>query len=254
VAPHRHRHENEGCYILTGELLSVVDGERFTAPAGNLGAHPARAVHTWRNAGDSPARFLTLLAPGTFSDWFESACTPEADAEYGIASVGEPPAAETPIGHEARLTDHRVVAVRVDRSRRRYWSLHDRRCGMAPQATSTEETIRQLAQEWMQATKDRDAGVLDRILAEEFVLVAARGVVDRAAWMDATMHQVEVRAFRYEDAQVRVYGEVAVMLTGWHQEATMGGREWSGDFRMTDTWVRRDGRWQVVLRHSTQYR
>lgn len=125
---------------------------------------------------------------------------------------------------------------------------------MAPQAASTEATIRQLAQEWMQATKDRDAGVLDRILAEEFVLVAARGVIDRAAWMHATMHQVEVRAFRYEEPQVRDYGEVAVMLTGWHQEATMGGQEWSGDFRMTDAWVRRDGRWQVVLRHSTQYR
>ncbi len=125
---------------------------------------------------------------------------------------------------------------------------------MTSPMTSIEETIRQRAEEWMEATLRRDAAALDRFLADEFVLVAARGVLDKAAWLHATLHLVEGRAFRYEDPQVRVYGEVAVMLTGWHQEATMGGQEWSGDFRMTDTWVRRDGRWQVVLRHSTQYR
>lgn len=125
---------------------------------------------------------------------------------------------------------------------------------MAPQATSIEETIRHRAQEWMEATQRRDAAALDQFLADEFVLVAARGVIDKPAWLHATMHEVEARAFRYEDSQVRVYGEVAVMLTGWHQEATMAGREWSGDFRITDIWVWRDGRWQVVARHSTQYR
>lgn len=125
---------------------------------------------------------------------------------------------------------------------------------MAPEQTSTEETIRQRAQEWMSATKGRDATVLDRLLTEEFVLVAARGVVDRASWLHATMHQVEMRLFRYDDPQVRMYGDVAVMHIGWHQEARMAGQEWSGDFRMTDIWVLRDGRWQVVARHSTQYR
>ena len=125
---------------------------------------------------------------------------------------------------------------------------------MTPQGTSIEETIRHRAQEWMEAGKRRDAGVLDQLLADEFVLVAARGVIDRAAWLHAALHEIEVRAFRYEDPRVRAYGEVAVMLSSWHQEATMAGREWSGDFRLTDTWVWRDGRWQVVLRHSTQYR
>ena len=125
---------------------------------------------------------------------------------------------------------------------------------MAPQATSIEETIRRRAQEWMEAGRRRDAAALDRLLADEFELVAARGVIDRAAWLHAALHEIEVRDFRYEDPRVRVYGEVAVMLSGWHQEATMAGRDWSGDFRLTDTWVRRDGRWQVVLRHSTQYR
>ena len=125
---------------------------------------------------------------------------------------------------------------------------------MTPQGTSIEATIRQRAQEWMEAGRRRDAAVLDQVLADEFVLVAARGVIDRSAWLHAAMHDIEVREFRYEDPQVRVYGDVAAMLTGWHQEATIAGREWTGDFRITDTWVWRDGRWQVVIRHSTQYR
>ena len=123
---------------------------------------------------------------------------------------------------------------------------------MSDRSQTVEAEIRQLAQEWMEATARRDAAALDRFLADEFLLVAARGLSDKPAWLHAALHLIEVTAFRYDDVRIRLYGDVAVMHSHWTQQATMAGQDWSGEFRLTDVWVRRAGRWQVVARHLTQ--
>jgi hypothetical protein len=33
--------------------------------------------------------------------------------------------------------------------------------------------------------------------------------------------------------------------------ATFDSRDWSGEVYLTDVWVRRDGRWQLVRRHAS---
>lgn len=68
-----------------------VAGRRFTAPAGTWVFIPRGVVHTWRNADDAPARFLTLLSPARFGQWFESARTATVNEEFGIEFVGTPP-------------------------------------------------------------------------------------------------------------------------------------------------------------------
>jgi ketosteroid isomerase-like protein len=63
--------------------------------------------------------------------------------------------------------------------------------------------------------------------------------------------EIEVESFAYADVSVRTYGDVAVMQSRWHQRARLRGDDWSGEGLLTDVWVRRDGRWQVVARHSS---
>jgi steroid delta-isomerase-like uncharacterized protein len=65
------------------------------------------------------------------------------------------------------------------------------------------------------------------------------------------MHDVEVESFAYSDVTIRSYGDVAVMQSRWRQNARLRGKDWSGEGLLTDVWVRRDGRWQVVARHSS---
>ena len=50
---------------------------------------------------------------------------------------------------------------------------------------------------------------------------------------------------------MRETGGVALANVWYHQQATVRGGDWSGDFLMSDLWVRRDGRWQVVARHAS---
>jgi ketosteroid isomerase-like protein len=53
------------------------------------------------------------------------------------------------------------------------------------------------------------------------------------------------------DVRVRVYGAAAVMTSRNLLRATFDGKDWSGDHALTDVWVWRDGRWQIVRRHAS---
>ena len=65
-----------------------------------------------------------------------------------------------------------------------------------------------------------------------------------------TVPAYEVRSYEFSNAIVHDYEDAAVVLADLKLEATVRGESRSGDFAVTDVWVRRDGRWQVVARSS----
>ena len=54
------------------------------------------------------------------------------------------------------------------------------------------------------------------------------------------------------DVKVSVYGKVAVMTGLNRSQASFKGMDASGEYRFTDVFVKRDGRWQVVTSHLTR--
>lgn len=120
---------------------------------------------------------------------------------------------------------------------------------MNDQHDAVAEEIERLANEWMTAVDQRDHATLERILGEEFRLgFGTHGFADRASWLQLALHAVEVESFGYRDVTVRTYGEVAVMQLRLTQRARLRGTDWSGEGLITDVWVHRDGRWQVIAR------
>lgn len=98
-----------------------------------------------------------------------------------------------------------------------------------------------------------DFVALDHLLADEYILVVPDmppGRFDRAQYI-AVAKTVAATSYRYDDFLIRRYGEVAVVTSRYEQVARYGGVERSGYYVLTDVWVRRDGRWQLTLRHST---
>ena len=91
VQRHRHRRNDEGFYLLDGDLDFEVEGHRFTAIPGTWVLIPRGTVHTWRNSGQTPTRLLHFFAPGDFGRFFESARTAAIKAQYGLEEVGERP-------------------------------------------------------------------------------------------------------------------------------------------------------------------
>jgi uncharacterized protein (TIGR02246 family) len=123
---------------------------------------------------------------------------------------------------------------------------------MSDSDTAVEAEIRQLAQEWMDAVARRDAETLDRLMADDFVLASGMGFfIEKPEWLDMALRRIVAKSFRYSDVRVRLYGECAVMQSRWSQQATIDGREWDGEGLMTDVWVKQEGRWRVVARHSS---
>ena len=116
--------------------------------------------------------------------------------------------------------------------------------------------IRKIEVKWGEAFRKADYAAIERIVAPEFKLLRAAGwdkvgFTPRAEWM------VNTKRFKFHTYEVEV---VDVAVTGNAAVATVKGRWRVSDrrpeeaFVVTDTFVKRKGRWQAVFRHSTPFR
>ncbi|MFC7227426.1 cupin domain-containing protein [Salinirubellus salinus] len=67
---HRHSREDEISYVLEGEMTVLADGELATVPAGESVVKGRDVWHTFWSS-DEPLRFLEIIVPGEFSEFFE---------------------------------------------------------------------------------------------------------------------------------------------------------------------------------------
>ena len=116
-----------------------------------------------------------------------------------------------------------------------------------------EAEIARLEDEWMKAWVRKDMAACDRILADDFLLTSARGVLmPKTDWLANAAWTFHCERFAWEDIRVRLLGDDVALVHGRsQQQATVAGQDWSGLFLTTDVWALRDGRWQVVTRHGT---
>jgi quercetin dioxygenase-like cupin family protein len=100
---HVHSREDELFYVLEGELVFELDGERHTVRAGDTVYLRRGVVHTYQNFTTSDARLLITTTPGNFCNLFieMSAATPPGTmpsfelidtiaTKYGISTLGPP--------------------------------------------------------------------------------------------------------------------------------------------------------------------
>jgi quercetin dioxygenase-like cupin family protein len=77
--PHVQSREDEGFYVLEGEITFVADGQRVIARKGTFLNVPRGVVHTFKNESQSDARMLILVAPAGLEKMFEQTGTPVTD-------------------------------------------------------------------------------------------------------------------------------------------------------------------------------
>ena len=111
-----------------------------------------------------------------------------------------------------------------------------------------------LSHELVRAVQEHDTGRLDSLLAEEFSLDGAAGTLARDELLEAAAGAYAIEEFSYLEIDPELYGNTAVVVSRYRQTAKLGDRDASGELRITDVWVRRDSRWQIVRRHATTER
>jgi mannose-6-phosphate isomerase-like protein (cupin superfamily) len=88
--PHVHSREEEGFYILEGEIAFTIDGEQVVATAGMFANMPIGVPHSFRNESRRPAKMLISVAPAGLEKMFFECGVP---APQG-ATTAPPPTKE----------------------------------------------------------------------------------------------------------------------------------------------------------------
>lgn len=121
-------------------------------------------------------------------------------------------------------------------------------------AQTDEQLIERLQQEWMNAWVRQDFATLERILAPDYSLTVSSlpgRPITRQEWL-AMVPRYTASRFEYRDMKVRVFGSTAVVSSiGRGIDAKIDGADRSFPFFLTDVWVKRQSRWQVVARYSS---
>ena len=68
--PHAHSREEEGFYVLEGEITFTVGDQRLVAGAGTFANLPVGTPHSFTNEGGRPARMLISVAPAGLEQMF----------------------------------------------------------------------------------------------------------------------------------------------------------------------------------------
>jgi ketosteroid isomerase-like protein len=120
--------------------------------------------------------------------------------------------------------------------------------------TDVERQILMLEEELTQTEMRVDVLALDRIYADDIMVTAPIGIcVDKPAVMTEIRQAAEkavVGRYDKDDVKVRAYGDTAVSSYRMTAEATFEGTQINRSLCITNVWMKRDGQWQIVARHT----
>ena len=88
--PHVHSREDEGFYILEGDITFTIGDKRLVASAGMFANMPVGTPHSFKNESNKPAKMLITVAPAGLEKMFFEFGVPLA----GGATTALPPTKE----------------------------------------------------------------------------------------------------------------------------------------------------------------
>ena len=115
-------------------------------------------------------------------------------------------------------------------------------------ATDAEQVI-DLTNQWAEAQRDHNLDFLRLLIADDFEASTAQGdLVNKTQLLERVgSPNRRVDQFHGDQRQVRIYGNVAVLVE--HTKAAVADKNGSfgGDFRIVRIFVKNGGKWQCVM-------
>lgn len=106
--PHVHSREEEGFYVLEGEITFTVNGERHIATAGMFTNIPIGTPHSFRNDSGAAAKMLISLAPAGLEQMFFEVGVPLAEG-----ATTAPPPTEAEIAELLEIAPNYGIEIRL---------------------------------------------------------------------------------------------------------------------------------------------
>jgi ketosteroid isomerase-like protein len=123
-----------------------------------------------------------------------------------------------------------------------------RRVDASP-ADDAAKVVAALDTEYQAAVKKNDAATMDRILADDFVLVVGSGSVSTKSDLlnEARSGKIAYEHQKELEQKVRVWGDTAVVTAKLYGKGTDNGKTFEWTLWFSDTYVRTPSGWRYVF-------
>jgi ketosteroid isomerase-like protein len=117
------------------------------------------------------------------------------------------------------------------------------------------QAVQKLERFWLDAYEQYDEKAMDAIVADAFIITFPDGSRQTKAQIIASIKMPRreggpIMKFHTEEVQARVYSDTVILIGKVVTEYQRDGQTTSKEQqRYTDTYVKRNGRWQVVASH-----
>ena len=124
---------------------------------------------------------------------------------------------------------------------------------VAKAAAADKKIVAALDTQYQAAVKENDAATMDRLLADDFVLVTGSG---KAYTKADLLEQARSEQIKYEhqedtDQTVRIWGDTAVFTAKLWEKGTNQGKSFDKTVWFSDTYVRTPTGWRYVFGQSS---
>ncbi|HEX6821522.1 MAG TPA: nuclear transport factor 2 family protein [Candidatus Sulfotelmatobacter sp.] len=126
-------------------------------------------------------------------------------------------------------------------------------CWVAARAQDSPDiaTLRTLETKWADSYKNRQVDVLSSLMADDYVITMEDGsVYGKVGFISHTAQPSEkVSLVEFGDLKIRMHGDAAVVTGSYHEQGESAGKPYDYHDRMTDLWMKMDGKWKLVASH-----
>src|SRR5262245_45666254 len=110
-----------------------------------------------------------------------------------------------------------------------------------------------ISQEIYDAGIKQDEKVIKRYFADSYLETDTQGELHDKKWNLENFFPKGIKvSHEIKDAQIRDYGDTAILYYKWIVSVDSEGRKENSELQVTDVFLRRDGRWQIIASHRTR--
>ena len=119
------------------------------------------------------------------------------------------------------------------------------------QESADAAAIRTLETKWAESYQKRQVDVLSSLMSNDYVITMEDGsVYGKVGFISHTAQPSEkVDLVEFGDLKIRMHGDAAVVTGSYHEKGESGGKPYDYRDRMTDMWMKIDGKWKLVASH-----
>lgn len=120
--------------------------------------------------------------------------------------------------------------------------------------STAEQDVRKLERAWLDAYEKKDVAAMTAIVADDFTITFSDGSIQTKPQIIESIKRPggTTAKFTTENVQSRVYGDTVILIGLVISEWMQNDKPVTDRSRYTDTYVKRNGKWQVVASHLSK--